>query len=55
MAHGIKLGLVAIIGEFANYDQALSPDYSMRRPCTKWNLQTPSRQRRVQILNPDGP
>jgi hypothetical protein len=28
-----------MIDELANFDQALSPEYSTRRPCTKWNLQ----------------
>jgi hypothetical protein len=38
MAHGSGLGLVEVISELANFDRALSPEYSTRRPSTKWNL-----------------
>jgi hypothetical protein len=39
MAHGSGLWLVEIIGELANFDLGLSPEYSTRCPSTKWNLQ----------------
>jgi hypothetical protein len=38
MAHGSGLGLVAIIAELANFDRALSAEYSTRRACAKPNL-----------------
>jgi hypothetical protein len=38
MVHGVGPGLVEIIGELANFDQASASEYSTRRRSTKWNL-----------------